>query len=321
VPDILPPACYAHRVAVIGAGKVGSTLAQRLAERGIAHVVLLDVIEGLPQGIALDLMQARGLQAHDRDIIGTNDYKDTANADVVVITAGRPRTPGIDRDELVKTNAEIIVEASKKAIEYSPNAFFIIVTNPLDAMTYLAWETTQLPRDRIVGMAGVLDSARLQAFIAMELGVPFRDVRATVIGNHGKAMVPLPKYCTVNGIPLTDLLDRATIDRLVERTRNGGTEIVNLMKRGGAYFAPASAACNMVEAAIRDRHCWLPGSVYLQGRYGIDDLFLGTLCRLGCRGVEDIMELQLTDSEAEQMQAAATLVRETIARAKQLLNL
>uniref|UniRef100_UPI001ABB1283 malate dehydrogenase n=1 Tax=Aetokthonos hydrillicola TaxID=1550245 RepID=UPI001ABB1283 len=218
--------CHSPRVTVIGAGRVGSTLAQRIAEKNLADVVLLDIIEGIPQGLALDLMEARGMELHHRKIIGTNNYTDTSNSDVVVITAGFPRKPGMSRDDLLLMNAKIVVESATKAIAYSPNAIYVIVTNPLDVMTYLAWKATGLPCDRIMGMAGVLDSARFQTFISMELGVCPSDVNAMVLGSHGDLMVPLPRYSTVNGIPITELLDEATIERLVERTRNGGAEIV-----------------------------------------------------------------------------------------------
>ena len=245
--------CQTRRVSVIGGGKVGSTLAQRIAEKNLADVILLDIIEGMPQGITLDLMEARGLERHDRILIGTNDYADTANSDIVVITAGIPRKPGMTRDDLLKINAKIVVEASEKAIAQSPDAIFIIVSNPLDVVTYLSWKTTKLPPNRVMGMAGVLDSARFQIFIAMELGVSAREVNALVLGGHGDLMVPLPRYSTVNGIPITELMDATAIERLVERTRNGGGEIVALMKTGGAYYAPASSACLMVEACLNNQ--------------------------------------------------------------------
>ncbi|WP_159788729.1 malate dehydrogenase [Sodalinema gerasimenkoae] len=307
------------RVAVIGAGKVGSTLAQRVAEKNLADVVLLDIVEGWPQGIALDLMQARGLEGHDRTIIGTNDYADTADSDVVVITAGRPRTPGMDRSDLIKTNASIVVSAAKQAIAQSPNAIFIVVTNPLDVMTYLAWEATGLPQQRVMGMAGVLDSSRLQAFIAMELGVSMQDVQTLVLGNHGKQMIPLARYCTVKGIPLTQFTDAATIERLIDRTRHGGSEIVGLMQRGGAYFAPASSIYVMVESILCDRNRLVSAAAYLQGEYGIKGLFLGVPCHLGREGVRTVMELPLEATEQQAFFDSAATVRQNIETAQTLL--
>jgi len=312
--------CQARRVTVIGGGKVGGTLAQRIAEKNIAEVVLLDIVEGLPQGVALDLLQARAVEGHDRQIIGTNDYADTANSDIVVITAGIPRKPGMTRDDLLKINAKIVGEASAQAIAHSPNAIFILVSNPLDVMTYLAWQTTKLPPNRVMGMAGVLDSARFQTFIAMELGVSPKDVNALVLGGHGDLMVPLPRYSTVSGIPITELMDEATIERLVERTRNGGGEIVALMKTGGAYYAPASSACAMVEAIFNNQLRQLPASAYLQGEYGLNDIFIGVPILLGCHGVEKIVEINLTDAERGALQASAESVRENVQQALALLD-
>ncbi|MFY7801979.1 MAG: malate dehydrogenase [Limnoraphis robusta] len=311
--------CHATRVSIIGAGKVGSTLAQRIAEANLANVVLLDVVEGLPQGIALDLMQAGAVECHDREIIGTNDYADTAGSDVVVITAGRPRTPGMERSDLIAINTKIVATAIKQAITYSPDATFIIVTNPLDVMTYIAWQVTQLPPFRIMGMAGVLDSARFQAFIAMELNVSVADVHATVLGSHGDLMVPLPRYSTVNGIPITELMSAETIDRLVKRTRHGGAEIVGLLKTGGAYYAPASSIRIMVESILLNRSRLLPVSAYLQGEYGLKDIFLGVPCWLGCRGVERVLELNLTPSERPAVAECGESVRQGITEADQVL--
>ncbi|MCW6037165.1 malate dehydrogenase [Spirulina subsalsa FACHB-351] len=297
------------RVAVVGAGKVGSTLAQRILEKNIADVVLLDVVEGLPQGVALDLLEARGLEDHDGFILGTNDYQDTANSDIVVVTAGRPRTPGMDRNDLIHINASIIAQSVKSAIAHSPNAILILVTNPLDVMTYVAWQVTQLPTTRVMGMAGVLDSARLQTFIAMELGVAIADVHAMVLGGHGDLMVPLPSYCTVRGVPITELLDQSTIERLIERTRNGGAELVKLFKTGGAYYAPASSVCRMVEAILHNQSRLLPTAAYLQGEYGLNDVFVGVPCRLGANGVEQILELKLSDAELAALHTSAESVR------------
>ena len=312
--------CQSRRVSVIGGGKVGSTLAQRIFEKNLADVVLLDIVEGMPQGIALDLMEAQPIERNDRQIIGTNDYGDTAGSDIVVITAGIPRKPGMTRDDLLKINAKIVVEASEKAIAQSPDAIFILVSNPLDVVTYLSWKTTQLPPDRVMGMAGVLDSARFQTFIAMELGVSPRDVNALVLGGHGDLMVPLPRYSTVNGIPITELMDAATIERLVDRTRNGGGEIVGLMKTGGAYFAPASSTCSMVEAIINNQSRQLPASAYLQGEYGLNDIFIGVPIQLGGRGVEKVLEINLTDAEREALHTSAESVRANIQQAFTLLQ-
>ncbi|HLO85325.1 MAG TPA: malate dehydrogenase [Nostocaceae cyanobacterium] len=314
-----PILCRSARVTVVGAGRVGSILAQRVAEKNLADVVLLDIVAGIPQGLALDLLEARGIELHNRQIIGTNQYSDTANSDIVVITAGFPRKPGMSRDDLLKTNAEIVVEAAKSAIAHSPHAIFIIVTNPLDVMTYLAWQATGLPRHRVMGMAGVLDSARFETFIALELGVLPADVKAMVLGSHGDLMVPLPRYATVNGIPITELLDTATIERLVNRTRNGGAEIVELMQTGGAFFAPASAAALMVESIILNQSRLLPIATHLQGEYGLNDVVIGVPCRLGIEGIESILELSLSEEERAALQTSADLVKRNIHQAQEIL--
>ncbi|QLE50518.1 malate dehydrogenase [Nostoc sp. C057] len=315
-----PIVCNLPRVTIVGAGRVGSTLAQRIAEKNLADVVLLDIIAGMPQGLALDLMEARGIEIHNRQIIGTNNYADTSGSQIVVITAGLPRKPGMSRDDLLKTNAKIVVEAAKNAIAHSPNAIFIVVTNPLDVMTYLAWQATGLPRDRIMGMAGVLDSARFETFIALELGVLPADVKAMVLGSHGDLMVPLSRYATVNGIPITELLDAATIERLVERTRNGGAEIVELMQTGGAFFAPASATSVMVESILLNQSRLLPVAAYLQGEYSLEDVVIGVPCRLGCGGIESVLELTLSDEERESLHTSAQSVRQNIERSQEILG-
>jgi len=304
--------CQSLRVAIIGAGNVGRTLAQRIVEKDLADVVLLDVIEGLPQGVALDLMEAQGLEYHNCEIVGTNNYEDTANADLVVITAGRARTPGISRDDLLAINAKIVADVAEKAFKYSPNAIFIVIANPLDVMTYLTRKVIGLPPQRVMGMAGVLDSSRLQTFIAMELGISTANVTAMVLGGHGDLMVPLARYCTVNGIPITELLDSQTIDRLMERTRKGGAEVVKLLKTGGAYYAPASAAYVMVESIVKDQSRLLPTAAYLQGEYGLNDIYIGVPCFLGCRGVKKILEVQLTSEEKEALHISANSVRENV---------
>lgn len=315
----LPPLHRPYRVSVIGAGKVGSTLAQQILDKQLADVVLLDVVDGMPQGIALDLMQVGGVEQSDRSIIGTTNYRDTADSDVVVITAGRPRTPGMDRSDLIKINAEIVAEASRSAIAHSPKAILIVVTNPLDAMTYLAWKASKLPTHRVVGMAGVLDAARLQAFIAMELGVSVADINALVIGTHGDTMVPLPRYTTVRGIPITELMDAATIQRLVDRTRHAGAEIVGLIKRGGAFLAPAASACKMVESILQNQSSLLPASSYLRGEYGLEDLFIGVPIRLARQGVESVVEVPLTDAEHQALQASAAAIRQSTEKALNVL--
>lgn len=315
-----PVFCKSPRVTIVGAGRVGSTLAQRIAEKNLADVVLLDIVEGMPQGLALDLLEARGLELHNRQISGTNNYADTANSNIVVITAGFPRKPGMSRDDLLKINAKIVVEAAKNAIAYSPHAIFIVVTNPLDVMTYLTWQVTGLPRNQIMGMAGVLDSARFETFIALELGVLPADVKAMVLGSHGDLMVPLARYATVNGIPITELLDAEKIEQLVQRTRNGGAEIVELMHTGGAFFAPASATSLMVESILLNQSRLLPVAAYLQGEYGLNDVVIGVPCRLGCGGVESILELTLNDTEKAALQTSANSVSNNIKRAQEILS-
>jgi malate dehydrogenase len=306
------PAYRSTRVSIIGVGNVGGTLAQRIAEKNLADVVLLDVLPGRPQGIALDLSQSSGIELHNRQIIGTTDYAETHGSDIVVITAGLPRKPGMSRDDLLRTNAEIVTHAAKQAIAYSPDALLIVITNPLDVMTYLAWQASGLPPQRVMGMAGILDSTRFQTFIAMELGISPADVRAMVLGSHGDLMVPLPNYSTVNGIPIASLLSAAAIDRLIDRTRHGGAEVVELLKTGGAYYAPASSACLMVEAILLNQPRILPVAAYLQGEYGLRDLYLGVPVKLGCGGVEQIFELELTQVEQEGLEQSASAVRESL---------
>ncbi len=307
--------CNSPRVTVIGAGKVGSTLAQKIAEKNLADVVLLDVVQGMPQGLALDLEEAKGISLHDRQIKGTTNYADTVDSDLVVIAAGLARKPGMSRDQLMQTNAKIVVEAATNAIAHSPNAILIVVTNPLDVMTYLAWQATKLPRDRIMGMAGVLDSARFQSFIAMELGVSVLDVHTMVLGSHGDQMVPLVRYATVAGVPITELMDKTTIERLITRTRNGGAEIVELMHTGSAYFAPAASTCLMVESILLNQSRLLPVAAYLQGEYGLQDIFIGVPCSLGGGGIAKIWELKLTDAELAALHSCAEALRQNIEQA------
>ena len=315
-----PIACQSQQVAVIGAGNVGRTLAQRLVQRNVAQVVLLDILEGLPQGIALDLMSAQSVEEYDSKIVGTNEYEATAGSDIVVITAGLARKPGMSRDDLLGKNANIVAQAARQALQYSPNAVFIVVTNPLDVMTYLTWKVTGLPPQRVMGMAGVLDSARLKAFIAMKLGACPSDINTLVLGGHGDLMLPLPRYCTVSGVPITELMPPQTIAELVERTRNGGAEIAALLQTGTAYYAPASSAGVMVESILRNQSRILPAATYLNGLYGLDDIFLGVPCRLGCRGVENILEVQLTPKEKDALHFSAAAVRHNIDLALAMVN-
>lgn len=318
--DFLSSHSGSPRVSIIGAGKVGSTLAQRIAEKNLADVVLLDVAEGLPQGIALDLMEARGLEGHDRTIIGTNHYDDTADSDLVVLVGGLHRQPGMSRNDLLKANAWIVADATKQAIARSPKAILVVVTNPLDVMTYVAWEVSGLPANHVVGMAGLLDSARFQAFISMELGVPAKQIQAVVVGSHGDPMLPLPRHTTVNGKPLVEIMDAGAIERVVQRTRHAGAEIVELMRTGSAYFAPAAAIYAMVESILLNQHRVLPCCAYLQGQYGLRDMFLGTPCRLGRGGVEEVLQLDLTEAEEMALIESAALVRGSVERARVMLS-
>lgn len=314
------PGTQAPRVTIVGAGNVGSTLGQRIVEKNIADVVLLDIQAGRPRGLALDLMEARGVEHHDRVIMGTDDYADTQNSDVIVITAGLPRKPGMSRDDLLKINAQIISDVTCKAIAQSPNAILMVITNPLDVMAYLAWQASGLPPERVVGMAGVLDAARFETFIALELKVSISNVHAMVLGGHGDLMVPLPRYSTVSGIPITELMDADTIQRLVDRTRNGGAEIVSLMRAGSAYFAPASSAALMVESILFNRARIVPAAAYLQGQYNLSDIFIGVPTCLGRQGVTKVLELDLTVADHQALQASAQAVRQNITLAQTLVT-
>jgi malate dehydrogenase len=298
------------KVTVVGAGNVGATAAQRLAEKELCDVVLVDIVEGVPQGKALDLTEAAPIEKHDAKVNGSNGYEETADSDIVIITAGIPRKPGMSRDDLISTNAGIIKSVTQQIVKYSPNAILIIVSNPLDAMCHVAYEASGFPKNRVIGMAGVLDSARFRAFIAMELGVSVENTHAFVLGGHGDTMVPLPRYSTVAGIPITELMPKARIDALVDRTANGGAEIVSLLKTGSAYYAPASAAVEMAESILKDKKKILPCAAYLQGEYGIDDLFIGVPVKLGRTGVEQIIEITLTDDEKDALLKSAAAVQE-----------
>jgi malate dehydrogenase len=301
-----------NKVTVIGAGNVGATAAQRIAEAGLADVVLVDIVEGLPQGKGLDLAEAAPVVGHDARISGTNDYADTSGSDIVVVTSGLARQPGMSRDDLLAKNAGIVRSVVEQAVRHSPDAMLVIVTNPLDAMCHVAMEASGFPRERVIGMAGVLDSARFRTFIAMELGVSVEDTHAFVLGGHGDTMVPLPRYSTVAGIPITELLSPERVQALVERTANGGAEIVALLKAGSAYYAPAAATFEMVDSILRDRKRVLPCAVLLQGEYAVDGLFVGVPVVLGAAGMERIIEIDLTDDEAAAFQRSAGAVRELV---------
>ncbi|WP_055074940.1 malate dehydrogenase [Pseudanabaena sp. 'Roaring Creek'] len=300
------------KVTVVGAGNVGGMLAQRIAKQNLADVVLYDIVQGKPQGIALDLLQAHTISDLDRQIIGTNDYGDTKDSDIIVVTAGLPRKDGMSRNDLLRINASIVKEVVQSTIALSPNAILLIVTNPLDVMTYLAWQVSGLPPQRVIGMAGVLDAARFQTFIAMELKISSADIYTTVLGGHGDLMLPLPRLSTVNGVPITELLSQEAIARLVERTRNGGAEIVQLLQNGSAYFAPSAAVNVMVESIISDRHRVLPAAAYLTGEYGLRDIFMGVPVQLGRQGTEKIVELKLLDEELSALHASAASIQANI---------
>ncbi|HEY2943856.1 MAG TPA: malate dehydrogenase [Vicinamibacteria bacterium] len=300
------------KITVVGAGNVGATLAQRLADRELGDVALIDIIEGLPQGKGLDIMEASPVEGSDARVIGTNDYRDTAGSDVVVITAGIARKPGMSRDDLLNTNYKIVKDCVENALKHSPEAILIVVSNPLDAMCQVAYKVAGLPKHRVFGMAGVLDSARMRTFIAMELGVSVENVHAFVLGGHGDTMVPLPRYSTVAGVPITELLSAERVEAIVKRTANGGAEIVSLLKTGSAYYAPSSATAEMVDAVLKDKHKVLPCCCYLEGEYGIRGLYVGVPAQLGQKGIEKIWEIKLTEPEKAALQKSAAAVKELV---------
>jgi len=300
------------KVSIIGAGNVGATCAFRIAEKGYADIVLLDIIEGLPQGKGLDMLEATPIIDSDVKIVGTNAYEETANSDIVVITSGVPRKPGMSRDDLVLTNMKIVQEVTEKVVQYSPNCIIIMVTNPLDAMTQLALHISKFPRNRVFGQSGILDSARFRTFIAQELDVSVKDVSTCVLGGHGDTMVPITILCTVGGVPITELLPKEKIDSLVERTVKGGGEIVRLLKTGSAFYAPAAATAQMVDAIILDKKEILPCAAYLEGEYGINGVVVGVPVKLGKNGIEQIIELELTPEEDEALKKSANAVRELV---------
>jgi len=301
------------KVTIVGSGNVGATAAHWIASKELADVVLIDIIEGVPQGKGLDLLEAMPIEKRDSHVLGTNDYADTAKSDIVVITAGIPRKPGMSRDDLLNTNYKIMSDVVGKVVANSPDCILIVVSNPLDAMAQAAYKISKFPRERVIGMAGVLDSSRFRTFIAEELKVSVENVTAFVLGGHGDTMVPLPRYSTVAGIPITELMTKETIDRLVQRTRDGGAEIVKHLKTGSAYYAPSAAVTEMVEAILKDKKKILPCAAYLEGEYGVHGLFVGVPCKLGEKGLEEIIQIKLTPEEQAGLKKSADAVQELVA--------
>jgi malate dehydrogenase len=304
------------KITVVGAGNVGATVAQLIAYKELGDVVMVDIVEGLPQGKGLDLLEAGPVEGFDGHINGANSYDATADSQIVVITAGIARKPGMSREDLLSTNANIVRSVTEQVVKYSPEAYLVVVSNPLDAMVYLVKHVSGFPKHRVVGMAGVLDSTRFRTFIARELDVSVEDVQAFVLGGHGDSMVPLPRYSTVAGIPITHLLPKDTIDRLVQRTRDGGGEIVNLLKTGSAFYAPGSSVVQMVEAIVKDKKRVLPCAAYLEGEYGLQDIYFGVPVKLGASGVEEVIEIELTAEERLAFAASAKEVQDTIKQLK-----
>jgi malate dehydrogenase len=309
-----------RKVTVVGAGNVGANTAQKIAAKELADVVLVDVVEGVPQGKGLDMLESAPVEGYDVRIVGTNAYDETAGSDIVVITAGFPRKPGMSRDDLLFANYEVVRSATEQAAKHSPNAILILVTNPLDAMCWTALKVSGFVRQRVIGMAGVLDSARFRTFIAEELNVSFENVTAMVLGGHGDTMVPLVRFTNVSGIPLTELTDQPTIDRLVQRTRDGGAEIVKHLKTGSAYYAPAASTVEMVESILKDKKKLLPCAAYLQGEYGISEVFVGVPVKLGRQGIEKIYEVKLEGAEQAALKKSADTVKELIDVIKQKIQ-
>jgi malate dehydrogenase len=301
-----------QKVSIVGSGNVGATAAHWIASKELADVVLIDIIEGVPQGKGLDLLEAMPIEKRDSYVIGTNDYADTANSDIVIITAGIPRKPGMSRDDLLNTNYKIMSDVVGKVVKYSPDCILIVVSNPLDAMAQAAYKLSKFPRERVIGMAGVLDSARFRAFIADELKVSVENVTAFVLGGHGDTMVPLPRYSTVAGIPITELIAPDRLAQLVQRTRDGGAEIVKYLKTGSAYYAPSSAATEMAEAILKDKKKILPCAAYLEGEYGIKGLYVGVPVKLGFKGIEQIIQIKLTPEEQAALNKSADAVKELV---------
>jgi malate dehydrogenase len=300
------------KITVVGAGFVGSTLVQRLAERDYGDVVMFDIVPNMPQGKALDMLQAGPVLGYDTLVTGTNEYADTANSDIVVITSGFPRKPGMSRDDLLKKNQGIVSQVTEQIVRYSPKSIIVVVTNPLDAMAQVALHVSGFPRERVIGMAGVLDTARFRTFIAQELGASVRDVQAYVLGGHGDTMVPLSRMCTVAGVPIAELLPAERIEQIVQRTRDGGAEIVKLLGNGSAYFAPSASVLQMIDSIILDKKMILPCAVYLKGEYGIHDLYVGVPAKLGAKGMEQVIEVELTESERALLQKSVDSVQELV---------
>ncbi len=296
------------KITVIGAGNVGATTAQRLAEKGLSEIVLLDVVEGMPQGKALDLMQAEPIYGSNCKVVGTNTYEETENSDVIIVTSGLPRKPGMSRDDLIKVNSGIVKSVVEQAIQKSPDAILVIVSNPLDVMAYVAYKVSKFPRERVIGMAGVLDSSRMRAFIAMELNVSIENVHAFVLGGHGDTMVPMIRHATVAGIPVTELLSKDKLDAIIKRTREGGAEIVSLLKNGSAFYAPSASVVEMVDAILKDKKKILPCTVLCKGEYGVNDIFLGVPVKLGKKGMEQIIEIKLNKEESDALVKSADAV-------------
>ena len=305
------------KITIVGAGNVGATCAHWCAARELGDVVLVDVVEGVPQGKALDLFEASPVEGFDSRIIGANDYAPTADSDVVIITAGLARKPGMSRDDLLMKNAEIVKSVTEQVAKHSPNAILIIVSNPLDAMVHVAWQVSGFPKNRVVGMAGILDTARYRSFLAEALNVSVEDIQALVLGGHGDDMVPLASYTNIGGIPVTQMIDQAKLDEIIKRTRNGGAEIVNLLKTGSAYYAPSAAAAQMAESIIRDKKRVLPCACLLEGEYGQNGIFVGVPCVLGKGGVEKVLEVSLTADEKKMLQESCDHVRENISKLPQ----
>jgi len=300
------------KITVVGAGNVGATCAQRLAERDYADVILVDIVEGLPQGKALDMNQSGPVVGYEAQVVGTNGYEETAGSEIVVITSGSPRKPGMSRDDLLEINKSIVADVSAQVRDRSPDAIVIVVTNPLDAMCHVAFDTTQFPRQRVIGMAGVLDSARFRTFLAWELGVSVRDVTGFVLGGHGDTMVPVVSFSNVAGIPIRQRLDDSKIEEIVQRTRDGGAEVGKLLQKGSAFYAPSAGVAEMVDSIVLDQKRVLPCAALCQGEYGINDLFVGVPCLLGRDGVEDIIEIELADEEKQQLGKSADAVQELV---------
>jgi len=310
-----------NKISIIGAGMTGSTTAHWLAERELADLVLVDIVEGMPQGKALDMQEAMPIIGKDVEIVGANDYEATKGSDIIIITAGLPRKPGMSRDDLLSANAEIVGNAATETLKYSPDATYIILTNPLDTMAYLTMKKTGLPRERVIGQAGILDSARMRAFVAMETGVSVENISCYVLGGHGDTMVPLTRHSNIAGVPLNEYIPAEKLDAIVTRTRKGGGEIVGLLKTGSAFYAPSAACAQMAEAILKDKNLVVPAAAYMQGEYGLDDIFFGVPVMLGANGIEKIVEYSLNDEEKAALDKSAEAVKETHDALKKLVKI